>query len=267
MMDINYISDENGKKVWIKSRSGVPVTLTTSKSTLIVSDQWIGISLNSEMYVLVSKMNKLIAITDVNPIQETPNTKILESLSVSEDKVDLVVGDTKDLIITAEPDIPLPSQLISISEHLNIASTEVDNMTITVRAHKPGSTVLIHRSGNVECKTEVNVYPEPMFVKQYFETDVGVPVTLGITGQSEFTLTCPEGIHQEGNTVVADEPGTYDVLASILGRTISATIKAKGELKVEVEPEPEVIISADETPVVDNIPAEEPTEEVEDKEE
>lgn len=256
-MDINYISDENGKKLWIRSRSGVPVTLTTSKSTIIVADNWLEINLNSELYALVSKLNKLVAVTDVNPIQETPNTKILEKLNVSESKIDLVVGDKKDLVITAEPDIPLPSQLISISEHLNIASTEVVDMTITVKAHKPGSTVLIHRSGNVECSTTVNVYPEPMFVKQYFETEVGVPVTLAITGQSEFTLTCPDGIHQSGNTVIADEPGTYDVLASILGRTISATIKAVGNPKLEEsEQEPEAPIednpSADETPIVED---------------
>lgn len=220
-----YVSSNNSQSIWIRTRSGNPMTINSGLETFAISGEWKQVKPNPGLFSTLNRLRAQVMVSYENPKVETPKGDILKSLKPSKDKINLIIDETADIDVTVEPEMELPSQLICISENLYCVSGDVNGTKVTITGHKPGTSDVILRCGNVECHTRVNVYPIPEFTKKYYEGEVGKPVDIDIVGQEEFTVTCPDGIKQEGKAVISDKAGTYDIIANILGKTISTTVK------------------------------------------
>lgn len=227
---MTYTANGQNIQIWARTRNGSTITMVLPGARFTFTKQWKKFEVTQTQLTWIQRQTRLIEVSTTDPSAVNPSQGniVFQGIELSQTELTMVKGDNTTVGIIYLPEGVDISKLKPsvVSANPKIATVNLVNPKVVDITAKQKGTVIIDVSvGAIVKNIKVTVIDAPFFQSKEYTGKVGQGITLDIMNVEKADLTLPENVSVvEGNTIKADKPGTYEILASAMGRTFTTKL-------------------------------------------
>lgn len=227
--------------IWVRTRSGATITMVLPGARFTFEKNWKKFEVTKTQLTWIERQNRLLEVSYTDPMAVTPSnpTIVFQGIEVTPAELTMVKGDNTTLAIKYLPegvDISKLKPTVTVDK-VKIVSTQLKNQTtVVITAKAKGITNVNVMVGTIVKTAKLTVVETPFFQSQEYKGTVGEAISLDVVNAEKADLTLPENVSVvEGNTIKAEKPGTYEILASASGRTFTTKLVVSDSTETTTE--------------------------------
>lgn len=216
--------------IWVRTRSGATITMVLPGARFTFEKNWKKFEVTKTQLTWITRQTRLLEVSYTDPMAVTPSEPVIvfQGIEVTPSELTMVKGDNSTLAIKYLPegvDISRLNPTVTV-DNVKIVTTQLKNQhTVVITAKAKGTTRINVMVGTIIQSSKVTVVDTPFFQSQEYKGKVGEAVSLDVVNAEKADLTLPENVSVvEGNTIKAEKPGVYEILASANGRTFTTKL-------------------------------------------